>query len=452
MLIFGTDCPEGFVSRSRSGTLTTVNITTRFLTLSILVVIGCQSARDDVEPYPNRPIKLVVPFAPGGSSDTFARVIQRAIEEHHLLPRPIVIINRGGAGGTIGSRFVKDSEPDGYTILLLHDAILSAREAGKVEFGPEAFEPIIGTGEDSEVIVVRDDSRFSTLPALLEAATHEPETITFAVNFGAPSHVTARRLERASTGSRFRFVQSGGGADRLSALLGGHVEVSLFSVGEFVRFQPAGLRALAVMDAERHPALPEVPTARESDIDVTSGIMHYWWAPRGTPSEHCTILAEAIRAAMETPRVQDALRATHTTPTVLDARPMSQRLRLAERQMRSLGRPQADFLKWYPPTILGVTIVLAGIVLLRSLRMYTVNRMIPGRMVAGFVVVTIGYVGLLTSEVIGFRWATMVFVLAAGLTLAGTNRSSLLTVTTLALLLGPGLDTVMRTLVDVDLP
>ncbi len=119
----------------------------------LIVVSGCaQSSTSEPVTYPQRPIKLIVPFAAGGGSDTFARILQKAIEEHQLLSQPLVIINVPGAGGTVGSRRVKNARPDGYTLLLLHEGIMTSQAAGLTNFGPEAFQPICGTGSTGMVI------------------------------------------------------------------------------------------------------------------------------------------------------------------------------------------------------------------------------------------------------------------------------------------------------------
>src|SRR6056297_1073998 len=109
----------------------------RRLSLSILLLtvglcLGCRPG-DDIagSAYSQRPIRVVVPFSAGGGSDTFVRILQRAIDEQQILEEPLVIVNVPGAGGTIGSRRVKDARPDGYTLLLLHDGILTAQHSGQ---------------------------------------------------------------------------------------------------------------------------------------------------------------------------------------------------------------------------------------------------------------------------------------------------------------------------------
>ena len=118
----------------------------------------------DSAAFPRKPIKVVVPFPAGGGSDTFTRIMQTAIRDADLLPQPLVVINVPGAGGTIGSRRVRDAQADGYTILNLHEGILSSKYSGLVTYGPEAFRPIAATGQSGLVICVRDDSPYRTLP------------------------------------------------------------------------------------------------------------------------------------------------------------------------------------------------------------------------------------------------------------------------------------------------
>ena len=141
----------------------------------------------DATGYPDGPLKLIVPFAPGGGSDTIARIIQKAIRDEKLSPVPLVIVNVPGAGGTIGSRQVRDAKADGQTLLLLHDGIFTAKYSGKVSFGAEAFNPV-AMGRGGMVLAVKSDSRFSDLLSLLGEAASNPDSITYSTNLGAPSH------------------------------------------------------------------------------------------------------------------------------------------------------------------------------------------------------------------------------------------------------------------------
>ena len=204
-----------------------------------------------------------------------------------------MIINVPGAGGTIGSRRVKNARPDGYTLLLLHEGILTAKHSGASAYGPEAFSPIAGTGDATQVVAVSGDSSIRDLTALMKTATEMPDTIIFSANIGAPSHFAGLMLESESPGSKFRYTQNGGGAKRFAALQGGHVDVSSFSVAEYVQFQQDGMRALAILGEKRHSDLPDLPTAGEQGFDVISQNMQFWWAPLGTPKERIGKIADA---------------------------------------------------------------------------------------------------------------------------------------------------------------
>ena len=114
-------------------------------------------SNDSNSGYPNRPITLIVPFGPGGESDTFARMIQRTIAENQFLDQEVVVKNVGGAGATIGSGQARKADPDGYTMLILHEALITAQVSGKVSYGPESFEPIAASGKTNMVIAVAEE-------------------------------------------------------------------------------------------------------------------------------------------------------------------------------------------------------------------------------------------------------------------------------------------------------
>ena len=264
-----------------------------------------------LQAYPDGPLKLVVPFAPGGGSDTIARIIQKAIRDEKLSPVPLVIVNVPGAGGTIGSRQVRDAKADGQTLLLLHDGIFTAKYSGKVSFGAEAFEPVVAMGRGGMVLAVKSDSRFSDLSSLLGEAASNPDSITYSTNLGAPSHFAGLMLEQAQFGASFRFVQGGGGAKRLSALLGDHAEVSVFSIAEYDQFKASGLRALAVLSKTRHPEFPDLPCSYEVGISVESANTQFAWAPKGTSAERIQWLSDLFRKVSESAFYKDRMAAMH---------------------------------------------------------------------------------------------------------------------------------------------
>jgi len=256
--------------------------------------------------FPEKPIRLIVPFAPGGRSDTTARLFQKAIEENQLLPQPIVVVNVPGAGGTIGGRQVKDAEPDGYTIGIWHFGLLTTAAMEVADYGPDAFEIVAEVGVSAPVYAVPEDSPYQSIEDLLEAAKESPGTIRDASNIGAPVHFVSLLLSEAAGGAELRYIQVGGGSNRLKSILGGHADVSIFSTAEYARFKESGIRALVSFWEERHPLIPDVPTARELGYDVVFESPNWLLAPEGTPEEAIEVLARAFDEARHDPAIEQA--------------------------------------------------------------------------------------------------------------------------------------------------
>ncbi|MEM7383413.1 MAG: tripartite tricarboxylate transporter substrate binding protein [Verrucomicrobiota bacterium] len=286
--------------------------------------------------FPERPVDIIVPFGAGGGSDVFVRILQKAIRENELSPQPFVIRNVGGAGGTIGSRRALGAVPDGHTLLCLHDGIYTARHYGTADWGPADFEPIAATGRSGVVVAVAEGSPYATLLDLMEDAKQRPYRVVCGTNLGAPSHYSALFLQEGMPGARFRFTQSGGGAKRLAQLKGGHVEVTGFSISEFVQFKGAGIRALAVLNEERVPALPDLPTARELGVNVIDSLIQFWWAPKGTPPDRVQFFSEVLRQTMNTPEVRERLMQLHIEPLFLTGKDLDEVLEERGRRLEKL--------------------------------------------------------------------------------------------------------------------
>lgn len=336
---------------------------TLLTTLALFLSLGCQEKGTEgtgTSTYPRKPIKVVVPFSAGGGSDTFVRVIQKAIRDEGLVPHPLVIINVPGAGGTVGSRRVRNGTADGHTILCLHEGILSSKYAGTVPYGPEAFRCIAATGESHLVVCVREDSEFGNLADLLESARANPDHIRFGMAPGTPTHFVGRRLESTSAqpAATFRYVASGGGANRFNDLVGGHLEVTPFSLAEYMKFRDSGVRAIALLGANRSPEVPDIPTAREQGIDVTMQHVQYWWAAKSTPDEAIEGFANMLEAAMATPYVREKLAELKTRPLFLRGAALEAHLAEREADFQDVALVKLDGLPWLIPTILGSTLIL----------------------------------------------------------------------------------------------
>lgn len=429
----------------------------------IAVLFGGCAERETSTAYPNRPIKVVVPFAAGGGTDAFARIIKSAIEQNDLLPRPLVIVNVGGASGTIGSRRVKNARPDGYTTLLLHDAIVMAKYSGKVAYGPRAFEAVAGTSQNGTVVVAREDSSYANVKDAVDDAQQHPDSVTFGCNLGTPTHYVGLLLERERPGTAFRFVQSGDGAKRFHDLKGGHINLTVFSNEEYLRYREEGIRALAYFGSERHPLMPDVPTAIEQGLNAEAGIMQYWWMPKGTPPDRVETFARALEQAMQTDTVRDWLANVRSEPDFATGQALQQRLEKLESQVATVNLQERVDMPNLPGIVLTCVVALGAVVGVRALQTGSaIGREESGAikphyglaMICGLLVVA--YVLALAIDVrgfsLGFRLATMAFITAIGWFLAGGRVRAARWVVGLAILLAMGLHYLLTKVVVIDLP
>ena len=255
--------------------------------------------------FPERPIQLMVAFPAGGSTDVGARVVASIAEK--ILGKPMVVINRGGAGGQVGWTEMARQKPDGYYLGYINlpatNTVILDPER-KANFGADAFVPIINQVLDPGIVWVRADSPYKTLKDLVDAAKKSPNTIrTATTGILSDDHLAILMLEEAAPGAIFRIVHLAGGADQLKEILGGNVDVAFDNVGSIApRVRSGELRALAVMDHQRSKFLPDVPTMKEVGYpSVISSSTRGIAAPKGVPPAVLKTLEAALRKAMEDP-------------------------------------------------------------------------------------------------------------------------------------------------------
>jgi len=269
------------------------------------------------QPYPTRPVTLVVPFVPGGSASVMARAVADRLSE--TLGQPIVIDNRGGAGTTIGARAVAKSVPDGYTILLATNATLGVAPNLYANAGYDPrkdFAPLGLIGVVPTVLVVLPSSPFRTLADMIRRGKETGEPIEYGTpGIGTVNHLAAELLGMMA-GIKLTHVPYRGAGPALNDLLGGHIPL-LFSAIPNVHghIEADTLRALAVTTARRAALLPNVPTIAESglsgyDMSLGYGLV----APAGTPRAIVERLNAALNAALATEEVKTRLAAEGAEP------------------------------------------------------------------------------------------------------------------------------------------
>lgn len=286
----------------------------RLMSALLGAAVGVIFATTGATAYPEKPIKIIVPFGAGGGSDAIARMFAKAIEEEKLLDVPVVVTNIKGPGGRIGSREAKEADPDGHTLLMNHMTLLTSEATGLADYGYRDFEPIAGTGAVCLTAAVMESSPHESLEDVLAAAKAEPNSLVYGVNLGALNHMGGLLLQGTEPGAEFRFVQIGGDVANFTNLKGGHIDVTAISAGQFSAGRSAGLRGLAILSDERHPGLPDIPTAKEQGFDISFCFEYWWLAPKGTPADRVAKLAEVFKAAMESDTVKEGFEQRLTLP------------------------------------------------------------------------------------------------------------------------------------------
>jgi putative tricarboxylic transport membrane protein len=268
------------------------------LAVASVVLLAAQGAAA----FPDKAITIVVPSAPGGSGDMVARTLLRVNQEKAAFGVPLVVQNSPGGGGAVASQQVRAATPDGHTILALHQGLITAHALGVVDYGPEAFEPVAQVTGQCLVYTGAPGSAFSTYPELVEAS-QTGTRVREAANIGAPAHFASMLLNRAA-GAEVGIVQAGQAAERLASLMGGHTDVSIFSVAEVLAYKDNGVQPLVILAAERDSALPDVPTAAELGYDAEFCIGNWLMAPKGTPQAVIDRLVEGFAAIFDDEEVQ----------------------------------------------------------------------------------------------------------------------------------------------------
>ncbi|RUT34808.1 tripartite tricarboxylate transporter substrate binding protein [Arsenicitalea aurantiaca] len=270
--------------------------------LAATLVVGCaalSATGANAQDFPTEPIKVIVPYAPGGVTDLLARTFQRAIGEAGTLSQPITVVNMAGAGSTVGTRHVMSAKPDGHTLLLHHLGLLSGQAAGMWEHGFADFAPIAGTTRYCHVLAVSASSPYDDLAGFLQDARENPDTIVFGANLGGAIHMAGLVVESLDPEAKLRFAQIGGEVDNIAAIKGNIIQATALSVGSYNQYKAEGLKALFAMAPERAAEAQDIPTGVELGYpDSSLCVQHSWYAPAGTPPEVVSTLADALEGAM----------------------------------------------------------------------------------------------------------------------------------------------------------
>lgn len=280
---------------------------TCFKLASLVVLATIAAAPVMAAPFPDKPVTIVVPFPPGGASDSTARFIAPKMQE--ALGQPVVIENRPGANGSTGGGLVKQAKADGYTLLVGSIGVFAINPAlfPSLPYNPaKDFDLLTVAVRTPNVLVANPSFPANNVAELIEYLKKNPNTVTFASSGnGSSDHLTAA-LFWQKTGTTGIHVPYKGGGPAIADLIGGHADVSFQNLGAVASQIKAGkLKILAVTAAERSPLFPDVPTAMQAGVD---GLEVYSWqaaaAPKGLPSEVQAQLSKALSAALGDPAIK----------------------------------------------------------------------------------------------------------------------------------------------------
>jgi len=277
---------------------------TRMLLFALCAALALPAIAQE-PPFPQKGnVEITVLFPAGSSADVTARLLAEGMSKH--LGASVIVVNRPGAGGAIGYRYVAAQKPDGYALVWNSNSISTTYHSGQLAFDYKAFDPVARVLVESPVIAVRGDAKWKTLPELMADAKARPGVITVGNSgIGSHTHISAVALFQTA-GVRVVDVPYAA-AQTVPNLLGGHVDVLVQLPGALAAQVKSGnVRLLAAMTPSRDPALPDVPTAKEQGVDMSLEAWRGIAVPKGTPKQTIAMLENAIRLTAENPEFAKA--------------------------------------------------------------------------------------------------------------------------------------------------
>lgn len=273
------------------------------LVLIMGLMAGCSGSGDE---FPNKIITIVVPYSPGGASDTVARLFAQELEKE--LGSSVVVTNKTGASGAVGLETVKNSDADGYTIAYMPVESTMIKSLGLTDITSDDFTFIGRSMTIPAAVTVRSDAPWDTLEEFLEYSKNNPGEVQVG-NSGTGSiwHISAALLED-NYGSKFTHVPFEGAAPAIAALMGDNIDAVTVSPSEVQSGVESGeFKVLAVLGEERSSIIPEIPTAVELGVDVVAQGWGAFAVPKGTPEDVVEKLEKASEVALNSENIKTLL-------------------------------------------------------------------------------------------------------------------------------------------------
>ncbi len=282
-------------------------------------LIAAAPVQGQETPYPKRGnIEMTVLFPAGTSADVTARVLAQGMAKQ--LGVNLIAVNRPGAGGAIGYKYIVNQKPDGYSLVWNSNSISTTYHSGQLPFDYRAFDPVARVLVESVVVAVRSESKWKTLKELIADARSRPDAITVANSgVGSHTHVSAVALFKAAKAEVTDVPYAA--AQIIPNLMGGHVDVVVQFPAALAGHVAAGrVRLLAALSSQRDPVFADVPTARELGVDVSMEAWRGIAVPKGTPQAVIAVLEKAIRETVQSAEFAAATEKLYVRPGFLPAK------------------------------------------------------------------------------------------------------------------------------------
>jgi tripartite-type tricarboxylate transporter receptor subunit TctC len=285
--------------------------------------------------YPERPIKLIVPWAAGGDTDNIFRPFAPAMQKS--IGQTVVIANVGGASGTKGAKEAKESPADGYALLGVHDYIHLTYYTGVSDVNYHDFEPVCLIASTPSVLTASPKTPWKNMQELIADAKKRPGQITVGATLGSTSHFFPAMIEKAA-GVKFKYVSYEGLAPRMNAILGGHVDLTDSNLTQKGKVEAGQLKFLGIATEKRSNEMSSVPTLKETGVNVVYDVNRGLLAPKGTPNDVLAKLESSCAAAAKDAAFADSMRKQATEVKFLDRKGYAQWLKEADEMNKTLSK------------------------------------------------------------------------------------------------------------------
>ena len=267
--------------------------------ISFMVIASSNTAFAD---YPNRPIKFIVPWTPGGQNDLTARIISDGMRE--LLSHQFVVTNIEGAAGALGRREVKKSKADGYTVGIFHSDVFISHHIGKDDANWYDYDPVARICTSEAFFIPGPDTPWMNLDQLVKAMKEKTETVTWGMSIGSWAQFACLAFMDAAGVKASKIIPTGGESDRIKKLLTKEINMNMLTLAASEPYiKSKQFRALGIMSDQRNKNFPDVPTVKEQGYNMSMPSDLVMYAPKGLPKDVLTKLQDSIGRVLKDPKI-----------------------------------------------------------------------------------------------------------------------------------------------------